>query len=69
MSNMRPKFEKKEMAFSSSPYIYLPVDIPAYTVELTHRDPVDGTLLQRALDRTIQRMPYLSDTLVIDQAT
>ena len=66
MSNMRPKFEKKERAFSSSPYIYLPVDIPAYTVELTHRDPIDGTLLQRALDRTIQRMPYLSDTLVID---
>ena len=66
MNSPRPSFEKKEMAISSSPYVYLPVDIPAYTVEITHRDPVDGKLLQRALDRTVQRMPYLSDTLAID---
>ena len=66
MNNQRPQFEKKEMAISSSPYVYLPMDIPAYTVEVTHRDPIDGKLLQRALDRTIHRMPYLSDTLTID---
>ena len=66
MNTPRPSFEKKEMALSSSPYVYLPVDFPAYTVEVTHRDPIDGELLQRALDRTVQRMPYLSDTLVID---
>lgn len=66
MSTPRPNFEIKEMALSSSPYVYLPVDIPAYTVEVTHRDPIDGMLLQRALDRTIHRMPYLSDTLTID---
>ena len=66
MSNTRPSFEKKEVAISSSPYIYLPIDIPVYTVEITHRNPVDGTLLQRALDRTIRRMPYLSDTFVIE---
>ncbi|MBQ8110447.1 MAG: hypothetical protein IJ124_09845, partial [Clostridia bacterium] len=66
MSITRPSFEKKEMAISSSPYVYLPMDIPAYTVEVTHRDPIDGELLQRALDRTVQRMPYLTDTLVID---
>ncbi len=66
MSTQRPDFEKKEIALSSSPYVYLPVDIPVYTVEVTHREPVDGELLQRALDRTIQRMPYLSDTLTID---
>ena len=66
MNTQRPSFEKKEMALSSSPYVYLPVDIPAYTVELTHRDPIDGELLQRALGRTLQRMPYLSDTLVIE---
>ena len=66
MSTPRPNFEIKEMALSSSPYVYLPVDIPAYTVEVTHRDPIDGELLQRALDRTVQRMPYLTDTLVID---
>ena len=67
MSNQRPNFEKKEMAYSSLPYIYLPVDIPVYTVEVTHRDPIDGELLQRALDRTLQRMPYLTDTLTIDK--
>ena len=66
MTISRPDFEKKEMAISSFPYAYLPVDIPCYTVEITHRDPVDGGLLQRALERTIQRMPYLTDTLVID---
>lgn len=33
----RPNFEKKEMAYSSTPYVYLPVDFPAYTVEVTHR--------------------------------
>ena len=66
MRTPRPDFEKREMALSSSPYVYLPVDIPAYTVEVTHRDPIDGKLLQRALDRTIRRMPYLSDTLTID---
>ena len=66
MSTQRPSFEKEELAISSSPYVYLPVDIPVYTVEVTHRDPIDGGLLQRALDRTVQRMPYLSDTLVVD---
>jgi len=66
MNTPRPSFEKKEMAISSSPYVYLPVDIPVYTVEVTHRDPVDGGLLQQALDRTLRRMPYLADTLAID---
>ena len=62
----RPSFEKKELAISSTPYVYLPVDIQVFTVEVTHRDPIDGGLLQRALDRTVQRMPYLTDTLVIE---
>ena len=31
MSMTRPNFEKKELAISGSPYVYLPVDIPAYT--------------------------------------
>ena len=66
MSTQRPSFEKKEMAFSSSPYVYLPVDVPVYTVEVSHRAPIDGDLLQRALDRTIQRMPYLADTLTVE---
>ena len=66
MSDARPVFEKKELALSSSPYVYLPVDIPVYVVEFTHKDEVDADLLQKALDRTIARMPYLSDTLQIE---
>lgn len=66
MSNNRPAFEKKEMALSSSPYVYLPVDIPVYAVEVTHKDDVDADLLQKALDRTLTRMPYLADTLQIE---
>ena len=42
MSNQRPVFEKKELALSASPYVYLPVDIPVYTVEVNHRDEIDG---------------------------
>ena len=66
MSNQRPNFEKKELALSSTPYVYLPVDIPVYTVEVTHRDEINGDMLQHALDQAIRRMPYLSDTLEID---
>ena len=62
MSNQRPDFKKKELALSASPYVYLPADIPVYTVEVTHREEIDGELLQRALDKTLQRMPYLTDT-------
>lgn len=66
MSKQRPTFEKKELALSSSPYVYLPVEIPAYTVEVSHREAIDGELLQRALDRTVQRMPYLTDTFTVE---
>lgn len=66
MSDARPVFEKKEMAISASPYVYLPVELPVYLVEVTHKDEVDADLMQKALDRTIARMPYLADTLQID---
>lgn len=68
MTNCRPTFEKKEMAISATPYVYLPVEIPVYAVEVTHKDEVDADLLQKALDRTIARMPYLTDTLQIEGA-
>ena len=66
MSTIRPTFEKKELAISSSPYVYLPVDIPVYAVEVAHREEIDGGLLQKALDRTLKRMPYLADSLTVD---
>ena len=64
--NNRRDFKKKEMAMSSSPYVYLPVDIPVYTVKVTHREEINGELLQQALERTLKRMPYLRDTIVED---
>lgn len=66
MANSRPVFEKKEIALSSFVYVYLPTDITAYVVEVTHKDEVDIDLLQKALDRTIARMPYLADTFQIE---
>ncbi len=66
MSNPRPDFRKKELAFSANPYVYLAPDMPVYTVEVSHREEIDGELLQRAMERTLTRMPYLSDTFVVD---
>ena len=62
MSTERPNFAKKELALSASPYVYLPSEMPVYTVEVSHREEIDGELLQRAVDRTLTRMPYLTDT-------
>ena len=42
MSDSRPIFEKKEMALSASPYVYLPAEIPLYVVEVVHEDEVDA---------------------------
>ena len=66
MRTNRPNFHKKELAFSSSPYLYLPIQYKAFSVEITHRDPVNGELLQEALNRTLKRMPYMSDTFEPD---
>jgi len=62
MSGKRPKFKKKELALSSSTYFFIPSQICVYSVEVTHRDPVNGELLQQAVNRTLKRMPYMADT-------
>ena len=66
MSTQRPEFKKKELALSASPYVYLAPDMHVYTVEVSHREKIDGDLLQRAMDRTLTRMPYLRDTFQED---
>ena len=66
MNTQRPNFKKKEMAFSATPYVYLAPDIPVYTVEVSHREEIDGDLLQRAMERTLTRMPYASDTFTVE---
>ena len=66
MNTTRPNFQKKEMAVSASPYVYLPVEIPVYTVEVSHREQIDGDLLQRAMEKTLTRMPYLRDTFTVE---
>ncbi len=53
VNNVPPVFEKKGINYSGYIYNYLPVDMPVYTAEVTHRDPVSGELLQKALDRTL----------------
>ncbi len=66
MTDKRPVFEKKELAISSTVYVYIAADMLAYVVEVAHEDEVDADLLQKALDRTIARMPYLADTFQIE---
>ena len=68
MSSQRPNFEKKELAISASPYVYLPVELPAYVVEITHRDIINGELLQLSVNKTLKRMPYLADTFTVEKA-
>ena len=68
LSNQRQSFEKKELALSASPYVYLPMDIPTYVVEITHRDEINGELLQQAVNRTLTRMPYLADSFTVEKA-
>ena len=67
METGRPRFERKEAAISATPYVYLPLDIPAFTVEVCHREAVRGDMLQQALLRTLRRMPYLSDTFEVEK--
>ena len=62
MNTERPDFRKKELALSASPYVYLPCEMHVFTVEISHREDIDGELLQRAMERTLARMPYLTDT-------
>ena len=62
MNTERPDFRKKELALSASPYVYLPCEMHVFTVEVSHREDIDGELLQRAMERTLTRMPYLTDT-------
>lgn len=66
MSIERPNFKKKEMAFSATPYVYLTGDMQVFTVEVSHREEIDGELLQRAMERALKRMPYLTDTFTED---
>lgn len=62
----RPSFEKKDLALSAVVYTYLPYQFPVYTMEVSHREEIDGGLLQQALDKTVRRMPYVTDTLEIE---
>ena len=48
MNNVPPVFEKKGINYSGYIYNYLPVDMPVYTAEVTHRDQVSGELLYNA---------------------
>ena len=56
MSNQRPSFEKKELALSASPYVYLPMDIPAYVVEIKRRREIPASIVDE-VQAKIDRLP------------
>ena len=59
-------FEKKEKIYSGIQHLYNQ-DIPrSYVVDVRNVRNIDGGVLQRALDRVLIRMPYFSDTIVIE---
>ena len=66
MSNARPTFEKKELALSASPYVYLPIELSLYVVEYTHKDESDAEIRQKARDRTLTRMPYHAENFQVE---
>ena len=67
VSTKRPTFQKKELAYSSSPYLYLSEQHKVYAVEITHRDPVNGELLHVS-DETEIRMVFHRDGGSLAQA-
>ncbi len=59
-------FEKKEKIYSGIPHLYNQDTLRSYVVDVRNIRNIDGGVLQRALDRVLIRMPYFSDTIVIE---
>ena len=65
MSEQRRDFKIKEEALSSFIYFYtMPMKKKPIVAEVYHRDKIDRDILQRALDLSLKRMPYMADTMV-----
>lgn len=62
--NTRPRFEAKEWNASGATQFYGRTKKRSYIVELSLSEAVRGELLQQAVDRTLQRLPYYRSTFV-----
>ena len=68
MKEKRPDFRKKEPAYASYLYIYVnPLKNKPIIAEIYNRDKVDRDILQKALDLSLERLPYMADTLIADK--
>ena len=59
----RPDFELKEKNYSGVSQLYRSKPSHTYVVEVGLSSSINGEILQEAVNLTLQRMPYFSDTL------
>ena len=62
--NARPRFEAKEWNACGATQFYGREKKRSYIVEVSLSEAVRGDLLQRAVDKTLQRLPYYRSTFV-----
>lgn len=60
----QPGFELKEQNFSGVSHFYRDDPARTYVVEVSLTTPVNGDMLQEAVDKVLVRMPYFTDALV-----
>lgn len=62
--NVRPHFEAKEWNASGASQFYGKARKRSYIVEVTLSEPIRGELLQQAVDKALERLPYYRSTFV-----
>lgn len=60
----QPNFAMKEQNFGGVTHIYRDIIAHTYVVEVGLTTPVNGGMLQEAVDKALARMPYFTDALV-----
>lgn len=61
---VQPDFKIKQQNIAGGYYLYTTEPMRSYVVEVELSSPIDGNLLQGAVDDTLERMPYFADALV-----
>lgn len=62
--NASPRFEAKEWNAAGATQFYGKARKRSYIVEVSLSERIRGDLLQQAVDRTLQRLPYYRSTFV-----
>ena len=62
--NVRPRFAPKEWNASGTTQFYGRERKRSYIVEVSLSEDIRGDLLQRAVDKTLKRLPYYRSTFV-----